>query len=235
MTMTLLAVIAIAVACGLAVVAWSQYREAQQRSAARVAALTTAIDGPILEAGLETRSHWQEPFPEAGLHTRGHELDAFGAEQSAFGAAWQTPATMPARRGWIIAAGAVPVALIIAALLVTRGPRPAEAPLTARQPDSLELLAMHSDRAGDLLTVTGTVRVRGRDTAPVTAVFTGRDAAGRIVANAHAPLDDAALDLGGESSFQVSVSGGEDVRRYQVRFETPLGPLPHIDRRPATP
>ena len=89
---------------------------------------------------------------------------------------------------------------------------------------------MHHDRSGDLLTVTGTVRVRGRDAAPVTAVLTGRDASGRIVASAHAPLDDAALDLDGESSFQVSVQG-HDVSRYQVRFETPLGPLTHIDRR----
>jgi hypothetical protein len=96
----------------------------------------------------------------------------------------------------------------------------------------LELLDMHHDRSGDLLTVTGTVRVRGRDTAPVTAVVTGRDAAGHVVASAHAPLDDAALDLDGESSFQVSVSG-HDVRRYQVRFETPLGPLTHVDLRTA--
>ena len=137
---------------------------------------------------------------------------------------------MPARRGWILAAGAVPIVLVVAALLVARGPRPAPAPLIARQPDALELLAMHHDRSGDLLTVTGTVRVRGRDAAPVTAVLTGRDASGRIVASAHAPLDDAALDLDGESSFQVSVQG-HDVSRYQVRFETPLGPLTHIDRR----
>jgi len=83
--------------------------------------------------------------------------------------------------------------------------------------------------------VTGTVRVRGRNAAPVTAVVTGRDGRGHIVASAHAPLDDAALDVDGESSFQVSVPGGHDVRRYQVRFETPLGPITHLDRRPVTP
>ena len=65
----------------------------------------------------------------------------------------------------------------------------------------------------------------------MTAVVTGRDASGHIVVSAHAPLDDAALDIDGESSFQVSVAG--NVRRYQVRFETPLGPLTHIDRRTA--
>jgi hypothetical protein len=214
MTLTLVAAVAIAVACGLAVVVWTQYREARQRSAARVAALAAAIDGP-----LDTFS-----FAEMDPQPRGHvPLESFADAQT----------TALPRRGWIIAAGAVPAVLVVAALLVTRGPRQAPPPPAARQPQSLELLDMRHNRAGDLLTVTGTVRVRGRDTAPVTAVVTGRDAAGRIVASAHAPIDDAALDIGGESSFQVSVSGGDDVRRYQVRFETPLGPLAHIDRRAA--
>lgn len=196
--MTLVALVAVALAGVLAVLAWTQHREARQRSAARVAALAAALDGPV------------ETFPE---------------ERPALSAA-------PAVRAWIMTAGAVPVALVIATLLATRGPRPAPAPIVARQPDSLELLDMRHDRSGDQLTVTGTVRVRGRHTAPVTAVVTGRDAAGRIVSSAHAPLDDAALDVDGESSFQVLVPGGQDVRRYQVRFETPLGPLTHIDRRP---
>ena len=201
--MTVLALAALLVAGALAVVAWRQRREAQERSAARVAALAAAIDGP---------------------------LDTFDEERPAL-------RLEPARRGWIMAAGAVPLVLIVAALLVTRGPRPAPAgsPPPPRQPESLELLAMHHDRAGDRLTVTGTVRVRGRDTAPVTAIVTGRDADGRVVASAHAPLDDAALDVAGEASFRVSVADGHDVRRYQVRFETPLGPLTHIDRRLATP
>jgi hypothetical protein len=211
--MTLLAVAALATACVLAAIAWTQAREARQRSAARVNALVAAIDGP-----LDTFS-----VVEAGLATRGHApLEAFAEEQPA----------AHSRRGWIVAAGAVPVVLAVAALLVARGPGPASAPPLARQPESLELLAMHHDRAGDLLRVTGTVRVRGLDSAPVTAVVTGRDESGRVVASAHAPLDDATLDVGGESSFQVSVSGGDDVRRYQVRFETPLGPLAHVDRRP---
>ena len=203
---TLLALVACVAACGFAALAWLQRREAQRRSDARVATLVTAIDGPF-----------EASFAGTGA------LEAFTAERPS--------STMPARRGWMMAAGAVPLALVVAALLVTRGPDSAPPPLLARQPDALELLAMHHDRSGDLLTVTGTVRVRGRDAAPVTAVVTGRDAAGRIVASAHAPLDDAALDLGGESSFSVSVPAGHDVRRYQVRFETPLGPLTHIDRR----
>ena len=206
MTVTVLLVVAIAVGCALGVVVWLQRREARQRSAARVAALAMAIDGPT------------------GM------LDTFVAEAPGFGS-WQAAAPAPSRRGWIVAAGAVPVVLAIAALLVTRGPRQASPVMAARQPESLELLDMRHARAGDMLMVTGTVRVRGRDTAPVTAIVTGRDDEGRVIASAHAPLDDAALDVGGESSFQVSVAGGHEVRRYQVRFETPLGPLAHIDRR----
>ena len=202
---TLLTLVAVTAACGFAAIAWLQRREARRRSDARVAALAAAIDGP---------------------------LESFSAEagEAVVGSGSHAQTLMPARRGWLIAAGAVPIALVVAALLVTRGPRPAPAPSIARQPDALELLAMHHDRSGDLLTVTGTVRVRGRDTAPVTAVLTGRDATGRVVASAHAPLDDAALDIDGESSFRVSVRS-QDVSRYQVRFETPLGPLTHIDRR----
>ena len=224
---TLLAVVASAAAFGFALLAWKQHREAAGRSAARVAALAAAING-------------QEPFPEAGLKTRGHHvfepsggtgvLDAFTAEHAATPGPLFTSET-PAPRRWMIAAGVVPVALVVATLLVTRGPRTAPPAPPLHQPQALELLAMRHDAAGDVLTVTGTVRVRGRDAAPVTAVVTGRDGAGRVVASAHAPLDDAGLDLDGESSFQVAVPGGHDVRRYQVRFETPLGPLAHIDRR----
>jgi hypothetical protein len=204
--MTLLTIVAVAVAFGLAYTLWTQRRDAQQRSAARVAALAAGIDGPLHSFSAEGDG--------AGLKTGGY-----------------VRAAMPGRHGWIIAAGIVPLALVVAALLVTRGPKEAP-PQAAQQPQLLELLDMRHERAGDLFTVTGTVRVRGRNAAPVTATVTARDAAGRFVASGDAPLDDASLDLDGESSFRVSVSGALDVRRYQVRFETPLGPVTHVDRRP---
>ena len=208
----LLTLVTTAAACAFAVIAWRQHQDTRRRSDARVAALAAAVDGPLeafsVEGGLA----------EAGVAAAGLETGNYVQ-------------TMPARRGGVMAAGMVPIALVVVALLVTRGPRAMPAPPVARQPETLELLDMRHDRSGDLLTVTGTVRVRGRDTAPVTAVVTGRAAAGHVVVSAHAPLDDASLDVGGESSFRVSVSGGHDVRRYQVRFETPLGPLTHIDRR----
>lgn len=205
----LLAVLASVAACGFALLAWMQHREAARLSAARVAALTAAIDGgePALASSVSLDAVTGQP-PAAPLFA----------------------ISAPSPRRWMIAAGVVPAALIVAALLVTRGPRPAAPAPAPHQPERLELLAMHHDATGNGLTVTGTVRVRGRDAVPVTAVVTGRDDAGRVVASAHAPLDDAGLDLDGESSFRVVVPG-HDVRRYQVRFETPLGPLTHIDRR----
>jgi hypothetical protein len=210
--LTVIAAVATAAACAFALLAWAQHRDAQRRSAARVVALAAAIDR-------------REP-DASGIGG----LEDYEPEHV------QTPALFvieaPSTRRWVIAAGIAPVALIVAALLVTRGPQPTPPAPSLHQPESLELLAMHHDTVGGELTVTGTVRVHGRDTAPVTAVVTGRDADGRVVASAHAPIDDADLDLDGESSFQVAVPG-HDVRRYQVRFETPLGPLTHIDRRGA--
>ena len=64
-------------------------------------------------------------------------------------------------------------------------------------------------------------------------VVTAFDGAGRVVGRAAAPADDARLDVEGEASFRVNVGPGP-VERYQVRFETPFGPLAHVDRRPAT-
>ncbi len=224
--MTLLALVAVAVALGLAYTAWNQRRDAQQRSAARVAALAACVDGPLDPFSAEPGT------AGAGLNRQGYGESRRSAAVLS-GAEAETGGYVPlGRHGWIIAAGVVPLALVVAALFVTRGPRQAAAPHVAQQPQSLELLDMRHERAGDLFTVTGTVRVRGRNAAPVTATVTARDAAGRFVASGDAPLDDATLDLDGESSFRVSVSGALDVRRYQVRFETPLGPLTHVDRRP---
>jgi hypothetical protein len=216
---TVIAVVATVAACAFALLAWAQHREAARRSTARVAALAAAIDW-------EARDHAATP-------AMSRSLDAFDVESASHGALFAGNAKPP-RHWWMVAAGAVPVALIVAALLVARGPHAAPAP-GLQQPESLELLAMRHDARGGTLTVTGTVRVRGLDAAPVTAVVTGRDREGHIVASAHAPLDDAGLDRNGEASFQVAVPGGSDVRRYQVRFETPLGPLTHVDRRTKAP
>jgi len=140
------------------------------------------------------------------------------------------------RRWLVTVAAAVPGVLVVVALLSARGPETSPAPPAVRQPESLELLDMRHTRTSGTLTVMGTVRIRRHDTtaAPsvVTAVVTAFDTGGRVVASGHALLDDAGLDLDGESSFKVAVPAAHALNRYQVRFETPRGTLPHIDRRP---
>jgi hypothetical protein len=135
----------------------------------------------------------------------------------------------------VAAVVAAPIALLVAALFVSRGPETITTPTHLRPPDGLDLLALRPSRAGGNLVVTGTVRVRGDGTAPITAVVTALDREGRAIASGHAPLDDARLDVDSESSFQVAVPAPGDVERYQVRFETPLGPLAHLDQRAGSP
>jgi hypothetical protein len=212
--LTVLAVSACAAAGGFAALAWTLHRESVARSLARVAALAAAID---IEAAPEAAVAASAPH-------NGH-------------------------KGWLIAAAAaVPVVLVVVALLSARGPETAAAPLPARQPESLELLDMRHTRTRDTLTVTGTVRMRRQDVAPgvaaghpvappvvtpvVTALVSAFETGGRVVASGHALLDDARLDLDGESSFKVAVPSALAVHRYEVRFETHLGTIPHIDRRP---
>ena len=219
--LTVLAAAACAAAGGFAALAWTLHRDNVERSTARVAALAAAINGE----GVQEAAALAAPFavPPSAPHT--------------------------SHKGWlIVAAAAVPVVLVVLALLSSPGPAASPAPLVARQPDALELLDMHHTRTSDTLTVTGTVRRRRHDATPVTAVVppvvspaitpvvtalvTAFDTGGRVVASGHALLDDAGLDLDGESSFRVAVPSARAVHRYQVRFETHLGTLPHIDRRP---
>ena len=124
---TLLAVVASAAAFGFALLAWKQHREAAGRSAARVAALAAAIDGR--DPGLGRASVARTRSPPSTPRASG---PLFTSET-------------PAPRRWMIAAGVVPVALVVAALLVTRGPRTASPAPALHQPQSLELLAMRHD------------------------------------------------------------------------------------------
>ncbi len=222
--LTVLAAGACAAAGGFAALAWILHRDSVARSTARVAALAAAIDAAAMDIEAPQGAAVAAPFavPANALHS--------------------------SHQGWLIAAAAaVPVVLVVVALLSARGPETA-GQLVERQPESLELLDMRHTRTSETLTVTGTVRMRPQAAAPatavvnpviapvvtpvVTALVTALDTSGRVVASGHALLDDARLDLDGESSFKVAVPSARAVHRYQVRFETHLGTLPHIDRRP---
>ena len=125
---TLLAIVASLAAVGFALLAWRQHRDAVRRSTARVAALTAAIDG-------------HEPaFAAAG------SLDAFGAAEPPMAGDLFVAADTRAPRRWMIAAGIVPVALIVAALVVTRGPRSAPPAPTLHHRPGARARARHGAR-----------------------------------------------------------------------------------------
>ena len=97
---------------------------------------------------------------------------------------------------------------------------------------SLELLSMRHTRTGDGLTVTGLVRNRGdAGTAPIMAVVFVFDRDGGFVASGRAPLEFGSVAPGDESPFKVTIPDVTDVGRYRVSFRTPVGIVPHVDRR----
>jgi hypothetical protein len=198
-----------------AALVWKLTRQERLRSAARVAALSEAIDDAT-------------PSGAAG------GIDIQPALFSQDG-----PATAP--RGGLIklAVGiAGSLALIVAiAMMSTSGVRvqpPAPAAAVTVKDGTLELLSMRHQRDGDALTVTGLVRNGG--TAPaqrLIAVVFVFDRSGNFIASGRAPLDFLSLAPGDESPFRVSVTNAGDVERYRVSFRTESGVVRHIDRRQA--
>ena len=197
-----------AIACG--VFAWHVLREERQRSDARVAALSTAID-----AG--EPQHASVPLPASGLFNPEHSASARGNPMIK------------------VAVGLV-MLLALAVVIATssRGPGPASrqvAGAAAARP--LELVSMRHTRSGETLTVSGLVR-NPRNAARVervTAVVFAFDRSGTFVASGRAPLDFVALDAGDESPFVVNIPAVSEVGRYRVTFRTESGVVRHVDRR----
>lgn len=197
-----------AIACGG--FAWHLLCEERRRSDARVAALSSAIDGG-------------EPHPPS---PPGAARGLFNAERSA------------SARGNPMIKVAVGVVMLLALIVViassNRGPGRAAARDAAASPGRpLELISMRHAREGDTLTVSGLVR-NPRNAARVErvmAVVFAFDRAGAFVASGRAPLDFVKLDAGDESPFVVTVPGVSEVGRYRVTFRTDSGIVRHVDRR----
>ena len=201
-----------------AVAFWFTARKARaedaRRSAARVAALATAIDegNPSIET---IRGHQRVAVnamfaTASGDAVRGRPLVKMG-----------------------IFAGLV-TALMIVIAVANRDP---SAPLAAPVPDeaNLELVSMQHTREGRVLTVTGLVR-NPRGGAPhsnITAVVLALDAKGAFLASGQAALDFTTLAPGDESPFVVTIRDAARVARYRVSFRTGTETLKHVDRRSA--
>ena len=204
---TILAIVSVGAALFCAGLLWRVVREERLRSDARVAALTSAIDGPA-----------------------GH-----GAPSAAAAPLFETGRTSPMQGRPLlkIAIGFVTAVTVIVLIAMTSDraqPAPGAAAQAAVAP--LELISMRHARVADTLTVTGLVRNPGSSaTARVTAVVLAFDRTGGFVASGRGPLEFPTLAPGDESPFQVTVTDASDVGRYRVSFRTESGALRHVDLR----
>ena len=208
MSLLVLSITAVVAAIAATAYAWRIARTERLRADARVAALAAAIDGTSEEAGTTPMF---ERAPRSGL--QGRPLLKLGV-------------------GFAMAV----LVIVLIAMSGDRHATSADERQTAAsdQPaaPALELLSMRHARTGDGLTVTGLVRNRGAaDTASITAVVFVFDRDGGFVASGRAPLEFGSVALGDESPFKVTIPDVKDVGRYRVSFRTPVGIVPHVDRR----
>lgn len=214
------AVVAMIAATGFGIAAWRALQDQRGRSAARVAALASAID-----TDQDAGDAMQPPVPVA----------VSPMFRTAPGAA---VSGRPLIKTAIV--GAMGVALIVVVAMASRGGNPPEsaeiAAPAATTAAPLELISMRHTRNGDALTVSGLVRNPRAGTAVtrVAAVVFAFDREQAFVASARAPLDFTLLAPGEESPFVVTLTNVADVSRYRVSFRTDAGVVRHIDRRPQT-
>ena len=208
MSLLVLSITAVVAAIAATAYAWRIARTERLRSDARVAALAAAIDGTSEEA--DTTPMF-ERAPRSGL--QGRPLLKLGVGFA--------------------------MAVLVIVLIAMSGDRHSTSadetqPVASGQPaaPALELLSMRHTRSGDGLTVTGLVRNRGAaDAASIVAVVFVFDREGGFVASGRAPLEFGSVALGDESPFKVTIPDVKDVGRYRVSFRTPVGIVPHVDRR----
>ena len=209
-----LAVVSVLLSVGFAGFAWHLLREERRRSAARVAALSAAID---------------ETSPSSPTRGVG---DLFAPAR---------PDAAPGSPFIKIAVGvAMAIVVIVLVASANRGPdatgdsrTPSTQSASSRSAAPLELISMRHTRDGDKLTVAGLVRNprSGANVTHVTAVILAFNRAGAFINSARAPLDFTTLEPGEESPFVVTVPSAADVGRYRVSFRTDAGVVRHVDRR----
>lgn len=208
--MLVVTILSLAVAAISVTIAWRSYRLEQLRSAARVAALGTAID-TTQEEGDRWSAAGETPLDRVYFDASTREAKPRGPLLTA-------------------AAGLVAgvVVIVVMAMLADRERSVAVAEPPASS--ALELLSMSHARDGSTLVVTGTVHNAARSqTAPVTTVVTALDGSGQTIASGMSTMS--SLGPGTTRPFTVRVEHVGSVNRYRVSFRTDAGVLPHVDRR----
>lgn len=259
-TSALVATLTSLMAIGLAFITARLLRQERQRSDARVRLLSglaslaeepqfTALPPVRLEPRVRST---QAPAVHAAPRAR-RAIDAPVADveilRDAAPVAADAPSLFepaPARTGiplLYVFAGAVVMAVLIAAAFRWSLPSPAAAPTSdttatiaapaAPQPLSLVSLR-HEQHADGTLVISGVVRnppgagARERLFAAASLL----DGEGAVIATARAPLDFTALAAGDESPFVVRVGGATGVARYRVGFRDAAGAsIAHVDGR----
>jgi hypothetical protein len=209
-----LTVASLVAAAAFGLVAWRGVAEQRRRSAARVAALASAIDVDIPRA-----SAAGQPVTVAAMFT----TEPGGSLKS-------RPLVKAAVVATMGVAIVVAVAMSSGDSTSTAGATPTS---TAQQGAPLELVSMRHAREGSKLTVSGLVRNprTGSEAARIIAVVFAFDKDGTFVASGRAPLDFTTLEPGDESPFVVTIPNVSNVGRYRVSFRTETGMLRHVDRR----
>lgn len=199
--------LSLAVAAVFGALSWRLGRADRERSRARIAALSTAMELP----------------PEPGTVRSPVTL----------GSVFEREDEGVRRRPMItVAVGAtMALTIVIGAIIGARTGGVPASRVTRSAP--LELVSMRHQRQGATLTVSGLVRnpAAGTPVDGVTAVVFAFDRSGGFVASGRAALDFRALAPGDESPFVVAVDNVSDVARYRVSFRTERGVVRHVDRR----
>ena len=191
--------------------AWRARADEAQRSAARVAALSAAIDA-------------SEPAGPTAPAT--HAVAVTSMFATAPGASVQG---RPLVKMGIFAALATSLMVIVA--MANRDS--AATPAATKEHAALELVSMRHTRDAGTLIVSGLVR-NPREGAPrshVSAIVSAFDRSGGFVASGRAALDFTTLAPGDESPFVVKIPGVAGAARYRVSFRTEDGVVRHLDRR----
>ena len=211
--LTALTVISLIAAVVFAVVAWRMLAADRRRSAARVAALASAID-----AGVPRTAPASAPVAVASMF-----ITAPGGSLK----------SRPLIKAAVVTT--MGIAIVVAVAMSSRGQDESPTPgaSATRQAAPLELVSMRHAREGNSLTISGLVRNprAGGPAARITAVVFAFDKEGTFVASGRAPLDFTTLEPGDESPFVVTIANVANVGRYRVSFRTESGMLRHVDRR----
>jgi len=208
-----LSIVAVGFAVFFGALWWRLMHQDRLRSAARVAALSNAIDDVT---GGEHEAESVSVQPEFLAHERPVSRSS-GLFRIAIGVGM-----------------AVLVVVAFAMLSVSRSTAASPPRGAGAKSPSLELLSMRHERQANALTVTGLVRNGGGGPADrLIAVVFVFDRNGNFLTSGRAPIEFLSLAPGDESPFKVSVPNATDVGRYRVSFRTEAGVVKHVDRRQA--